>query len=598
MGAQQEKKTPENTERFTLPKREKNFWPWDDKSYPIDKILDDVIDYYIKDEDDVVKTLFNRNCIKGNINVRQFLVKKIQELNEIEDTISSKTNVIFIPTNKIFFETAFPEYLVLRKEETTISVGVLDKLDYQKELEEIVCGIKKPEDITDPGAGRQINWALHNLKIHTCPPDSPSFYSLLESVNTKPVIEGIKIFQREYMNRQTPQGQICGETLRAINQALTDNWTRDLYFYYKKPIGDESFELYINDADIDNGIYDSLPKADAEKMFPANNTMIYAKKKGEGQETYLGKVVFYPSNSSSGRRGIQHVAEKEFIAHTAKEKIYSGVVKSEGKGYDTINMYDRHYLSIGMLQWGWDELYKLLVKFKFENDSDFKQLISNDYKLDVNHETDTAKKRFIIDNESYSIVGHAPHQIKQLKFAYCFIKATDNVKFRELQESLAAQRVPEVLNISIKGKPITSYVTSEKGLAFVYDHHVNAPDYVATCVEKAVNEVIKNLQEEWNEKMLSSLNTEDRAVLKEYFKEGSLKNDENKKKVEGFVNNPNNWGNYEEELFIVAYKTFRIDTNISGMDKKNAETRNSNIEAVRPALSSRRKSINLDELRK
>jgi hypothetical protein len=613
------------------------FW----ESYHIEILIDDIIEYYINDEDDIVKNLFTEYTISGRAELRDKLIISIQNLNDMQSNeyrIRRNKKSIKIPSNIDFFRLVFPEYHLMIDTSTKIStdIRVLKELNYSPSLEQIVKG----ESLEINSEGRmEINIALHRMKIYSCPDADTDKL-------TEATLEGVEIFQKEYMDRQrdrsiryvenSPQEpssinsrrfsnelglsdgsreayieewsysyisrEICANTLLLLNRALKEGWTRELYFYYIPVAGDPS-EAYINDANIDEGVYDNLDRTKAEKMYPANGTTLYAKSHSDSTETLMGTVRFFPNGSNIGHRGIMHNATKEFFPRNNSERICWPTIISEGGGYDSINTYDSAYLSIGIIQWNWERLYNLLMGFKRNHRAIFEQLISGPYKLDVkvmeggaivdvsssNRRINTENKRFEIDGVAYTL-NPRPTALKKLRFVYCFIKAAGNNEFQTWQNMDATEEyIHMVLALRINDRPITAYVTSEMGMAFVYDHYVNAERYTVRCVEKAVTEVIFTLKNTWNDNMLRGLNNADREWVRNNL--SLVLNESDKEKLDGFINNPANWRNYEENLLLNAYERIRTVQADSGMDRVKAIQRNNRIKESRFDLSRNRDSF-------
>ena len=71
--------------------------------------------------------------------------------------------------------------------------------------------------------------------------------------------------------------------------------------------------------------------------------------------------------------------------------------------------------------------------------------------------------------------------------AYLFWRAGQDDRVREAQNRLAADRIGVFYNNSnfrVKDRKLSDYVTSEVGVALVFDQHVNRPGHVKRCWRK------------------------------------------------------------------------------------------------------------------
>jgi hypothetical protein len=321
------------------------FW----ETYSIECIISDLMDWYIKDEPENVRKLFEKNKIKENLAKRGYLIDQIVTLNGISDKkeIRRSRAEIKIPSNYNFFHEVFPEYKITQKDEYKLDprIGRLDKLDFDITLELIVAG-ETPGNNLSGAAGMEINKALHNFKIHSAD-------QTMATTLDKASMEGIKIFRKEYMEPNDKEYEeayfICKETLLAMNKALTDGWTRSLYFYYLDESGNE---FYINDEDI--------------KLNVSDDTEVWAREGNNSKK--IGRRRSYSIKDNTGTitqtyYGIQHMGEIKYTSNSnSVERICIPIVKSEGDGYDAINAYDNVALSVGMFNRNREWLFNLLKK--------------------------------------------------------------------------------------------------------------------------------------------------------------------------------------------------------------------------------------------
>jgi hypothetical protein len=511
-GGQQESKNIES-EDYALPDHEKllrfipNLWG----SYAIETIIDGVLEHYINDEAGSIKDLWEKNQIGSNINLRNNLIGTIQKLNDMQpgEEIQKSKETILIPKNIDFFRMAFPRYELLEDGPDKIStrIGVLDKLNYNDSLEAIVRGDPSPEKI-DNAEKEEINRALNSFMIHS------STDQMKHDLSNPAVTEGIEIFQKEYMetnwvNKESKRGEICKETLLAMNQALFDGWKRALYFYYPE----SGTEFYINDEDIRVNINDGKE--------------IYA------QETDGAKILMGTRETYLTHHGIRRYATTQPYTPGANagipEKVCSAIAKSEGNlggasgGFDTINEYDPVCLSVGLFHWNRDGLWNLLNKFKTDSPDNFNTLIKQ-HGLDIK-----GYRIFVIEGKDYRS-DSLKEELRRLTFVYRFIKAADNAQFRQAQIKHSQEWLEQAIGRPAGKGTVKQYITSQYGIALVLDFSVRIGDSERT-ITGAVNTAIQNA--------LNNLDSGDKAKFT--------------------VDNPADWDDNMEIKIINAFNDVRKD---------------------------------------
>jgi hypothetical protein len=399
----------EETEQYTIPAEAKNNLLTHVFGILIDSLINGILDYYIHDEDADVRKVWHDNGLSQNLEIRSYLGEKIKELNAIQGNIPHGTKTIQIPTNVAFFSEAFKGIKILQRAQGSLQIirGQLDQFHFNECLERIVDG--QNISLTEE-AQSWIFTALHAMRTHTCSHEHVS-------INQNAVKEGIKIFQKEYMetnwtNRESEPGKICKETLLAMNKALFDGWKRALYFYYYN----ENNPMYINDEDIRVNIN--------------NGKEIYAQETG-GAEILMGtRRTYLPHH------GIRRYATTQPYTPGTNdgipEKVCSAIAKSEGNeggkpgGFDTINEYDPVCLSVGLFHWNRDGLWDLLNKFKTDSPDNFNTFIKQ-HGLDIK-----GYRIFVIEGKDYRS-DSLKEELRRLTFVYRFIKAADNAQFRQAQ---------------------------------------------------------------------------------------------------------------------------------------------------------------------
>jgi len=495
----QEDEAP-SSEIFQLPIDEllKIFPAWE--SYDIGFLIDDIIEFYVKDEEEIIKILFESYTLYSRAELRSNLRASILELNGMQPddgNISVSERTIRIPLNIEFFRMVFPEYVLMDNGPMRISmdIGVLKELHYRKTLEEIVRGTRQPEGI-DATGNMEINQALHRMKIYSCPDAD-------KEKLTEATIEGIKIFQKEYIANirnqpivefQYRDGQLGKDTIYAMHLALKDEWTRELYFYYKN----EGRESYVHDFVINNAGY---VNTDLE---------IFAKEKRQERETYIGKKKRYGRTT---HYGIQRFANNPClyeINRTSTEKVIYAVTKVEGGeednrpgGYNAINAYDGVALSVGLFNWNVDHLWWLLHDYKEENLQNYN---TNIQKYGLNILGNSSNKLLLVDGVECRVHRNHVEPLRKLKFVYCFVKAAEDIVFQEVQRKYAEKWLALVINYTVKNGRIRNYITSEHGLALVLDISVfmgRNEDHIRSAVNEAIDTVIRrediaDTLERWN----------------------------------------------------------------------------------------------------
>lgn len=529
-------------------------------SYEVETIIDGVLDHYINDEAGSIKDLWEKNQIGSNINLRNNLIGTIQKLNDMQpgEEIQKSKETILIPKNIDFFRMVFPQYKLHEDGPDKIStrIGVLDKLNHNDSLEAIVSGDSSSEKIDNAGK-EEINRTLNSFKIHS------STDQMKHDLSNPAVTEGIKIFQKEYMenqwaNKYSGTGKICKETLLAMNHALFEDWERALYFYY---LDESGTEFYINDEDIESNI--------------RSRKDIYAQE-NDSPSKYIG----YWTPAIQG--GIQHIAKIPFsiTEDTNRKKICKAVSLNEGGDYSAVNTYDNAYLSIGLYQWSWEDLYDFLREARSLSANsalyniNFQEMFVN-YGLNINNERETGKKCFIIDGIDYGLARSAPSQLKKLRFVYCFIKAADNEKFRKIQDKIALDRIDTARNVTVsdKGtKRVKDYITSRLGVTLVLDQHVNRKGHVKTTVRDSVNAVVEHLLKQKKDNIkLSKL--QQRTSFNGCFNSDGSIQEAKRAELRTILEDQHNWGDEEEILIIEKYIAERNKTSMTDSQKRAADIR-------------------------
>jgi hypothetical protein len=163
--------------------------------------------------------------------------------------------------------------------------------------------------------------------------------------------------------------------------------------------------------------------------------------------------------------------------------------------------------------------------------------------------------------------------LRKMKYVYYFIMAANNNNFRTCQVNFARNRVDTARNSPVKTKLVKDYITSELGVSLVLDQHISRPGHVGKTVRAAVDDVIVQLTtQNKDEQMLSKIT--DRTELNACFNsEGEIK-PEKADDLRELVQDPGNWGTYEEKLIIKKYIEERqVRSNTTMWDPKGRSDR-------------------------
>jgi hypothetical protein len=172
--------------------------------------------------------------------------------------------------------------------------------------------------------------------------------------------------------------------------------------------------------------------------------------------------------------------------------VMKAVSLNEGS-FDSINTYDKGFLSIGIFQWtlGQDnrmgELPALLKKIKSFYPGTF-QTFFGAYDLDVSVDTNT----------TYGYLTHRgvpmgmPLQkdmFREPSYAFRFWRAAQEPDVQAVQVEHALSRLKNFYwkdTYTAMGFTLNKLITSSYGVALLLDNHVNRPSWVAKCVEQAM----------------------------------------------------------------------------------------------------------------
>jgi hypothetical protein len=204
---------------------ERNCWErwFIGKPIPITILINSILDFYVQNEGNKVRTIFRR--VRNRLGIHYRLIQKIEELNNIRKEVPKNMNTIKIPLGIDFLRSVFPDFGILNNAEGPIRVstcgGVLDKFDFNAELETFVLDTNIPSNTLSDNTLNLIRNALHTFRIYTA-----------FSVRDPQLRNAIRIFQNEYIGH--PERDYTGEinwiTVLLMNQALREEWQREPFF--------------------------------------------------------------------------------------------------------------------------------------------------------------------------------------------------------------------------------------------------------------------------------------------------------------------------------------------------------------------------------
>jgi peptidoglycan hydrolase-like protein with peptidoglycan-binding domain len=195
--------------------------------------------------------------------------------------------------------------------------------------------------------------------------------------------------------------------------------------------------------------------------------------------------------------------------------VMKSVSENEGK-IDSINTYDRAYLSVGIFQWtigagdGAGELPALLRKFKRSFANEFRAYLGA-AGLDVSPDT-TDTSGFFTLNGAKIERGAQKEQFRGPEWAFRFWLAGQDPRMHAVQIEHALSRLRQFYwtnRQAVNGFTLSEIITSEYGVALLLDHHVNRPSYVQPSVQQAMQQTGLNNPTFWS-------TAEERRVIDAY----------------------------------------------------------------------------------
>lgn len=207
--------------------------------------------------------------------------------------------------------------------------------------------------------------------------------------------------------------------------------------------------------------------------------------------------------------------------------VIEAVSKNEGR-MDSINTYDRGFMSLGVYQWtlgtgfGEGELPALLKKVKSTYPRTFKAYFQN-YGLDVADETNSTYG-YITLNGKIIESEEDKNQFRNPDWAFRFWRASQEADVQTIQVKHALSRLKNFYwhpDFSAYGYPLNELVTSTFGVALLLDNHVNRPAWVGDCIKEAMTQTgLTSNPEQWTVREESRLLDSYLKIREDYSENG------------------------------------------------------------------------------
>jgi len=194
------------------------------------------------------------------------------------------------------------------------------------------------------------------------------------------------------------------------------------------------------------------------------------------------------------------------------------VAVSENEGnLDAVNTWDNSFITFGMFQWtagalsDAGELPALLQKIKRTDEAIFEEYFGR-YGLDL-VETGEISGYFQLNGKKLS----APSEkdlLRTYEWAFYFWLCGQDPIVQSIEIEHALSRIVTFYKSNackVKGHYVSELVTSEYGVGLLLDNHVNRPNYVKPCLEKAMDETGLSAPQNWG-------TTEERKLIEAYLR--------------------------------------------------------------------------------
>ncbi len=233
-------------------------------------------------------------------------------------------------------------------------------------------------------------------------------------------------------------------------------------------------------------------------------------KRGEGVTTFGHQSV-----ETYVRENRDKLANLEMTP--AAINVVEAISKNEGR-LDSINTYDRGFVSLGIFQWtlGRDEkageLPALLNKVKKNYPATFRNYFQ-ELGLDIDPTTNTTYGYLTYNGQQVAMPA-LKDQFRDPSWAFRFWRASRDPNVQAVQVKHALARLNNFYwqpNLSALGYTLNQIITSSYGVALLLDNHVNRPAWVHKCVEQAMLETGLTNPQGWTQR-------EEQRVLDAYLR--------------------------------------------------------------------------------
>ncbi|UVO51134.1 N-acetylmuramoyl-L-alanine amidase [Sphingomonas sp. SUN019] len=170
-------------------------------------------------------------------------------------------------------------------------------------------------------------------------------------------------------------------------------------------------------------------------------------------------------------------------------RVVAASCENEG-GLEAINSYDNAHMSFGICQWtvgvgtAPGELAALLRRFKAFDAAAYQDCFGR-YKLEPAAGPPRGAGFLLLSGEQLDTVVEKD-VLRQVQWAYRFWRAGHHPSLRTCQIAHAADRTADFLDKTAASRPLREWLTSELGIALIFDEHVNRPGHVPKTLEQAI----------------------------------------------------------------------------------------------------------------
>jgi len=200
-------------------------------------------------------------------------------------------------------------------------------------------------------------------------------------------------------------------------------------------------------------------------------------------------------------------------------RVMQAVSANEGR-LEAINTWDNAFLTFGALQWtvgaanAGGELAALLARIKTGSAAAFAEYFGR-HGLDVGPITAGAgvvpTGTLLLDGKVLATAADK-EQLRTHDWAYRFWRAGHDPEIRRFQVEHAVGRLETFYREprkAIRNRVVADYVSSEYGVALLFDQHVNRPGHVPSTLAKALEELAHHMDvskpENWTDQEESAL---------------------------------------------------------------------------------------------